>query len=202
MTWIITEKRSNFAFSNFLFNSRYPIYTSGSKRHLSWRESHAREDPLQFHWTTMLNDCKGNHRFTPLGSVLHIYRAKMSAKAVSLPKHMIVPSATSARTYAVEAQSRDPDTTDEARLDSSAHTSIGKVYTNNVTPSTKTGSLRTFWARNTDNVFNTVYSKPHEKKKIQRRNIHNSQNDTTRRETIGAARYKCRRITSHMRPST
>lgn len=82
----------------------------------------------------------------------YIYTANMSAKAVSLPKHMIVISASNVLPHVVHARSVVPDTVDELRFGSMTEKNGGWVETNNVIPSTQLESPISLQKRNTDTL--------------------------------------------------
>lgn len=90
------------------------------------------------------------------GVPFYIPIANMLAKAVSLPKYMIVASAPNAPISIVQAQSDEPDISSDTLLDDTAYANIGRVDTNKMTLPIETGSFRPLQSQNINNVVNNV----------------------------------------------
>lgn len=65
----------------------------------------------------------------------HICIAHMLTKAVFLPQHMIVPSATNALSHIVPARRQESSTLDKQKLDNTTHVNEDCAESNNVRPS-------------------------------------------------------------------
>lgn len=127
--------------------------------------------------------------------------ANMLAKAVSLPKHIIVALATNASLalYMDEATSL---TQWMSSLHNTTQAYIRYVDTRKMTQPTEIGSLRPLQCQNIDSAVNSVHYKQAEWRKIQMDKHTKRTEQTVWKKTTGQTKYKCPTITWHTGPKS
>lgn len=69
--------------------------------------------------------------------LFYMYIVNLSANAISLPKHTIIPSETNALSHITQARCHEPEMLDRPKLNNRIHTNEKWVETNDVSPSTR-----------------------------------------------------------------